>query len=103
MYKNSGIVFCGPREVRLDNDIPPRDTEHVLKVYEALSSSAIVVYVLLVTQNLLPVWIYSYIVTRRSQQIEIIPEPSKYSYRNNPTGLILTSKIPLYIHNLPIT
>ena len=38
----------------------------VLKVYEAISSSAIVVYVLLVTQNLLPVWIYAFIVGRRS-------------------------------------
>jgi len=48
MYPGRGIIFCGPREV-----------------YSALHSSAIVVYVLLITQNLLPVWIYAFVVTRR--------------------------------------
>ena len=63
MSREVGLIFCGPKEVMLLNVIFyfifMKCCFLFVKVYEALKSSAVVVYIMLTAMYLIPIWIYS--------------------------------------------
>ena len=67
MSREVGLTFCGPKEVMLFVHsnvylifLKCKMLHYIpVKVYEALRSSAVVVYIMLTAMYLIPIWVYS--------------------------------------------
>ena len=59
MTREAGLIFCGPVEVLLLVFLEYIVHLIFIQVYEALRSSAVVVYIMLTALYLIPIWTYS--------------------------------------------